>query len=177
MKLRNIRLSWACLAWEFSGGGGVNWLFPALIGGEGERGSSIAICQVFGTPARTNRHGGLAVQHLGVASARGFCSCVATAASTGNVLILSSFSSLVSLILPSFVPNFISPSKGGVWTFEQTKHFFVWLLFYPFFSIFADSAEMPDGRVVDFASLRIFIIPWTNSSRGFCRREGSGGEG
>lgn len=43
-----------------------------------------------------------------------------------------------------------------------------------FFSIFADSAEMPDGRAVDFASLRIFIIPWTNSSRGFCRREGGG---
>lgn len=143
----------------------------------GERGSSIAICQVFGTPARTNRHSGLAVQHLGVASARGFCSCVATAASTGNVLSLSPFSSLVSLI-PFFCSKLHFPPRRGVYGHLSKQNTFLCdcfsILFF-FFSIFADSAEMPDGRAVDFASLRIIIIPWTNSSRGFCRREVGGG--
>lgn len=112
--------------------------FSGTDGGSGQ-GSSDAICQVFRTSARKNRHRtsatghrGLAVQHLGVASARGFCSCVATAASTGNVLILSPFSLLVSLILPSCVPNFISP-RGTVWTFRKTLFcdFFFYLSFLP----------------------------------------------
>lgn len=149
--------------------------FSGTDGGSG-RGSSDAICQVFRTSARKNRHRtsatghrGLAVQHLGVASARGFCSCVATAASTGNVLILSPFSLLVSLILPSCVPNFISP-RGTVWTFEKTLFcVFFFFFIYPFYLF----AEMPDGRAVDFASLRILIILWTNSSRGFVEGKGA----
>lgn len=141
------------------------------------RGSSDVICQVFGTPARIDQHpttatgrGGLAVQHLGVASARCFCSRVATAASTRNVLVLSPFSSLVSLSLLSFVPNVIS-FRGEM---KKKKDPFLLSLSLSFF-LFADLQKCLMGGRFDFASLRILILPWTNSSRGFVEGKGAWG--
>lgn len=82
----------------------------------------------------------------------------------------------------SFYPQTLLPLRGSgrldIW--EKVMLFVTFFFSSCFFSLFSCCAGMHDGKREGnsyFASVLLFIILWTNSSRGLGKGEGTEGEG